>query len=345
MSRRELLLVFVIDPLPALIPAHDTSVALMEAAQSRGHRLLATTVPELRVRDGRAVARCVPVTLRPARLDSGRWRADPDWFATGPHEDHVLDGVDAVFMRADPPVDASYLRATYLLDLIDQARTLVFNAPAGLRDANEKLFTLRFPELIPPTAVSADMAEIAGLVAEWGRAVLKPTDAMAGRGVLLLEASSPNLRSLLEMTTDRGRSHVIVQRYLSESAALGDRRVIVLDGEPLGVIRRLAAPGEFRCNMAAGGRVEADTVTARDREICARLAPDLARLGLVFAGLDVIGDRLTEVNVTSPTGVREIDALCGTSIAGDTIAWIERRCARSSTSPQSGGGTVRTGPR
>lgn len=327
-----LTLVVIADPLPTLLPAHDTSVAIMEAAQRRGHRVLATTAAALSVRGGRASARCRALRLIPATLADGHWTAPADWCHAGPEEDIALDRADAVLMRTDPPVDEEYLRATYLLDYIDRRHTLLVNDPTGLREANEKLFTLRFPELAPDTLVSADLRELAAAVARWGQAVLKPTDAMGGRGVLLLRPDDPNLRSALEISTNWWRRQVIVQEWLA-AAADGDRRVIVLDGEPVGVIRRVAAEGEFRCNMAVGAAVLADSVSARDKEICAALRPELCRLGIVLAGLDVIGDHLTEVNVTSPTGVREIDALCGTSLAELIVEHIEQRCGRFGAGP------------
>ncbi len=228
-------------------------------------------------------------------------------------------------MRTDPPVNAQYLRATYLLDLVDPGRTLLVNSPAGVRNANEKLFALRAPELGPATLVSADRRQIRETIGTWGRAVLKPTDGMAGRGILLLHPADPNLASILDSATERGQSQVVVQQWLPASAE-GDRRVIVLDGQPIGVVRRIACAGEFRCNMAVGARVVADAVTDRDRAICARLAPLLQEQGLVFVGLDVIGDCLTEINVTSPTGLREIDALTGSHLAADIVAWVESHC-------------------
>lgn len=321
-------LVFVIDPIETLLPGHDTSVALMEAAQLRGHRVLVTTAGQLAFHAGEAVARCTPVTLRPAVLHEGRWVTDPDWFALGEPVDYALAHAAVVFMRTDPPVDAAYLRATFLLDLVDPARTLIVNSPAGVRNANEKLFGLRLADLMPPTLVTADRAHIRDAVRDWGRAVLKPTDAMAGRGILVLDPGDPNLASILDSATERGSVQVVVQRWIDtvDQAAAGDRRVIVVDGEPLGVIRRLAGGGDFRCNMAAGAAVVADSVSDEDRVLCARLQPHLRAHGLHFVGLDVIGGWLTEVNVTSPTGVREIDALTGSSLALEVIAWAERVC-------------------
>ncbi|TCK26207.1 glutathione synthase [Pseudonocardia endophytica] len=318
-------IVIVADPLPDLNPGHDTTVALMEAAQERGHELLCTTAARLRIRDTRTYAACRSVAVVPAKLADGHWTAVDDWYRAGPEQDVRLDDVDVVAMRTDPPFDGNYLNATYLLDQVDDRKVVMVNKPAGLRTANEKLFTLRFPDLIPDTLVTADPREIVSTVRRWGRAVLKPTDGMAGRGILQLRPDDSNLPSILELATLRGTRQVVVQRYLSE-ADHGDRRIIVLDGEPIGVVRRVAVPGEFRCNMAAGARAVADQVTPQDKQLCAAMAPDLAELGIVFAGIDVIGDRLTEVNVTSPTGIREIDALSGSDLPRLVVEAWERSC-------------------
>jgi len=315
-------MLFVVDELATLLPSHDTSVALMEAAQLRGHRVLVTSASGLGYQDGVVTARCQDVTLRPAVLHGRRWITDREWFQLGEAYDYPLDEAQVVFMRTDPPVDAEYLRATYLLDLVDPDRTIVINSPKGLREANEHLFALRVPELSPPTLVSADARQIRDTVGDWGRAVLKPTDGMAGRGVLILAAGDPNLASIVDTATDRGRVQVLVQQWVP-ACAHGDRRVIVLDGTPIGAVRRIAGEDEFRCNMATGAAAVTDSVTDLDRDICAELAPHLRAHGLVFVGIDVIGDRLTEVNVTSPTGLREIDALSGTQLAEDVVAWVE----------------------
>ena len=322
---QSLSMVFITDEISGLLPAHDTSVALMEAAQLRGHRVLVTSAGQLGFRDGVPVARCTPVTLRPCVLHNGKWIADQEWYSLGEPVRYPLNDAAAVFMRTDPPVDAGYLRATYLLDLVDPGRTLLVNSPAGVRNANEKLFALRALELGPPTLVSADRQEIRAVVAGWGRAVLKPTDWMGGRGVLILDPADPNLCSLLDNATDRGRSQVVVQQWIA-ACSDGDRRVIVLDGEPVGVVRRIAGADDFRCNMATGAVPVADVVTERDRAICARLTPLLRAQGLVLVGIDVIGGLLTEVNVTSPTGIREIDALTGSQLAAQVIAWAESNC-------------------
>jgi glutathione synthase len=314
--------VFISDPLESLQPAHDSSVALMEAAQLAGHRVLVTDIGSLAIVEGKATALCREAQLSPAVLDDGRWLVATHWFAVSAPRPVVLDDVSAVFMRTDPPVDANYLRATFILDLVDPTGTLLVNAPAGLRDANEKIFAMRLPDLCPPTLLSARRDDIIDAVNAWGAAVLKPTDGMGGRGIVLLNPHDPNLHSILDTATQRGREHVIVQKFVPAVADEGDRRVILLDGQPVGVLRRMASGSEFRCNMATGAHVHADTVTDRDRDICRELAPELRSRGLHFVGIDVIGGLLTEVNVTSPTGLREIDALCDTHLGGDIIDWV-----------------------
>jgi len=319
-------LLFIVDPLDTLNAAHDTSVALMEAAQLAGHRVYATTVVDLAVLEGRPVARAVDLRLRPAVLAEDKWIADADWYTASPAQEMDLNAMSAIFMRTDPPVDASYLRATFILDLVDPTQTLVINSPSGLRDANEKMFGLHFPELGPPTVVTADRDRIREVLRRWGAAVLKPTDGMGGRGIMLLSPGDLNLNSILDTATVRGRDHIVIQQYIP-AVSFGDRRVIVLDGEPVGAVCRVAAGAEFRCNMATGAQVVADSVTERDREICAVLGPALVRRGLYFAGIDVIGGYLTEVNVTSPTGLREIDALCHSTVSAEVISWVGSACA------------------
>ncbi|MYW71945.1 glutathione synthase [Pseudonocardia sp. SID8383] len=329
-SRPRLDLLFIIDPVETLTAGHDTSVAMMESAQARGHRILTTTMRDLRISGGRAVAECIPLSLRPAELKDGRWYARDDWYTAGPVERWDLREMDAVFVRTDPPVDAAYMRGTYILDYVDESRTLVVNRPDGLRNANEKFFPLRWPDLCPDTVFTSSVGEVLELARSWGTAVIKPTDGMAGRGVMLLRDGDPNLRSIVEAVSCRGRDQVVVQRYIDRCDE-GDRRVIVLDGAPIGVVRRIASGAEFRCNMAAGASVVADTITPRDKEICDRIAPTLAEYGLYFVGIDVIGDQLTEINVTSPTGVREIDAFAGTRLSENVLCWVENRVRRLNT--------------
>lgn len=312
---------FIIDPIERLDPGHDTSVAFMEAAQELGHEVWITQLHHLSVVDSKAWALLEPVSLKPVGLVQGRWVAAEQWYTLGLPQLLPLESMDAVFMRKDPPVTLSYLYATYILDCIDPHKTQVINAPSGLRHANEKMYALQFTEAVPETIVSHDKAIIRQFTEEKGSAVLKPLDGKAGEGILLLNPGDRNLNSLIEISTKRGQTPVMVQIYLPAAQA-GDKRIILLDGQPIGAINRVPAEREFRGNMAAGGSVVPCDLTQRDLQICSQLAPTLQRDGLVFVGIDIIGDYLTEVNVTSPTGVREVDRLEGTRLGHQVITWL-----------------------
>ncbi|MBD2002225.1 MULTISPECIES: glutathione synthase [Cyanophyceae] len=314
---------FIIDPIQRLDPGHDSSVALMEAAQALGHEVWITQANLLSVVDGKAWALLEPVQLKPVQLVNGLWVAESAWFAVGDRTLSPLESMDAVFMRTDPPVTVPYLYATYILDYIDPAKTLVINAPKGLREANEKMYALQFTEAIPETIVSADKGVIREFLEAKGTAVLKPLGGKAGEGILFLDGSDRNFNSLIELSTLQGRVPVMVQTYLP-AAKDGDKRIILLNGEPIGALNRIPTGKEFRGNMAVGGRVAETEITEREREICTQLAPTLQRDGLIFVGIDVIGGYLTEVNVTSPTGIREADRLNGTRLGHQVVEWVEK---------------------
>ncbi|NJN20829.1 MAG: glutathione synthase [Leptolyngbya sp. RL_3_1] len=319
---------FIIDPIARLDPGHDSSVALMEAAQVLGHEVWITQFTQLGVTAGQAMATLQPVTLTPVTLGGGdqsapegqRWEAVPNWYQLGESVYQPLDTMDAVFMRTDPPVTVPYLYTTYVLDYVDPNKTLVINSPAGLRAANEKMYALQFTEAIPETIVSRDKQVIRDTVHRWGKAVLKPLGGKAGEGILFLADGDPNLNSMVEISTHQGLEPVMIQTYLPE-AKDGDKRVILLNGEPIGAVNRIPTGSEFRGNMAVGGRVAKVAVTERDREISQQLAPRLRQDGLIFVGIDIIGGYLTEVNVTSPTGIREIDRLDGVQLGYQVIKW------------------------
>jgi glutathione synthase len=315
-------LAFIIDPIAKLDPGHDTSVALMEAAQQRGHQVWITQASSLGVEHSAAYAWLQPVQLEPVTLQDGLWVAKPDWFKVGEAAWTNLSEMDAVFMRTDPPVTVPYLYATYLLDYVNPATTKVINAPAGIRAANEKMYALQFKEAIPETIVSQDKRVIRRVVEQWGAAVLKPLGGKAGEGILFLEGQDRNFNSIIEVSTKQGIEPVMVQTYLP-AAKDGDKRIILLNGEPIGAVNRIPTGKEFRGNMAVGGRVAATEITDRERDICAQLAPTLQRDGLIFVGIDIIGGYLTEVNVTSPTGIREIDRLSGVQLGHQVMAWLE----------------------
>jgi glutathione synthase len=314
-------LAFIIDPIAKLDPGHDTSVALMEAAQRLGHEVWITQANQLGVVQGRAMARLTSVQLVPVELQAGRWVAANPWFELGDSSVQPLDSMDVVWMRTDPPVTVPYLYATYILDAIDPTKTQVMNSPAGIRAANEKMYALQFTQAIPETIVSQDKVVIRDFLEKQGAAVLKPLGGKAGEGILFLEPSDRNFNSLIEISTQQGQVPVMVQTYLPE-AKLGDKRIILLNGEPIGAVNRIPTGKEFRGNMAVGGAVAQTDITPREQEICAQLAPTLRRDGLMFVGIDVIGGYLTEVNVTSPTGIREIDRLNGVSLGEQVMQWL-----------------------
>lgn len=315
-------LAFIIDPIERLDPGHDTSVALMEAADLVGHEVWITAMSDLSAIDGKTWAKLSRVHLVPVELEGDRWISVPDWYRLSETVFTPLEEMDFVWMRKDPPVTIPYLYATYLLELIDPARTRVINSPQGLREANEKLYTLQFASVMPETIVSLDKAIIREFVTEKGAAVLKPLGGKAGEGILFLKPDDRNFNSMIEISTRWGQEPVMIQTYLP-SAKDGDKRIIVLDGEPIGAVNRIPTGSEFRGNMAVGGRVAKTEITPRELEICATLAPKLRRDGLVFVGLDVIGGYLTEVNVTSPTGIREIDRLDNVRLGEKVIQWLE----------------------
>ncbi|KAI9132513.1 glutathione synthase [Acaryochloris sp. CCMEE 5410] len=314
-------LAFIIDPISALDPGHDTSVALMESAQAAGYEVWMTQFDQLSVLEGQAWATLTPVTLKPVKLVDGVWVSVKDWFVLGDPQFQPLTHMDAVWMRKDPPVTVSYLYATYLLDYVDPQQTLLINHPRGLRAANEKMYALQFQGAIPETIVSQDKRVILQFVQDKGMAVLKPLGGKAGEGILLLQAEDRNLNSLIEISTRRGQEPVMVQVYLPE-AQQGDKRIILLDGEPIGAVNRVPRGQEFRGNMATGGRVVQAQITDREKSICSQLGPVLKRDGLMFVGIDIIGGYLTEVNVTSPTGIREIDRLDNTSLGEKVMHWL-----------------------
>jgi glutathione synthase len=313
---------FIIDPISQLDPCHDTSVALMEAAQILGHEVWVTEVDQLTVIQGKAYAQLKPVQLKPIQLVEGRWKAEEHWYQIGEKKLLALEEMNVVLMRKDPPVTVPYLYATYILDLINPQKTLVINSPQGLRNANEKMYALQFQSVIPETIVSQDKAVIQEFVEAKGAGVIKPLGGKAGEGILFIPAGDRNFNSLIEISTKQGQEPVMVQTYLP-AAKEGDKRIILLNGKPIGAVNRIPTGNEFRGNMAVGGRIAKTEITDREREICQVVAPKLQADGLYFVGLDIIGGYLTEVNVTSPTGVREIDLFNNSCLGKEVITWME----------------------
>src|SRR5512139_371799 len=311
-------LLFIVDPLAGLKPYKDSSVAMMRAAVARGHAVFAAEGRQLMVKDGIARADC-------AWLDVG---GDADWYRVTRTDKLALTDFDAVLMRTDPPVDTDYLLATHLLGIAEANGARVLNRPASLRDFNEKLAILNFPQFVAPTLVSAGATEIRHFLADHHDVIVKPLTEMGGSGVFRLTRTDPNRNAILETLTRRGRRAIMAQRYLPEIAE-GDKRILLIAGEVVPwALARIPQAGETRGNLAAGGTARAQPLSARDREIAETIAPWAMANGVFLAGLDVIGDCLTEINVTSPTGFQEIAAQTGHDVAAQFIAAIERGCSR-----------------
>jgi glutathione synthase len=302
------------DPIERIDIGGDSTFALALEAQARGHSLLYYGPRDLTFRDGKVTARVRPLSVRNARGDH---------FTLGESSVVDLATTDVVLMRQDPPFDMSYITATHLLERI-HPRTLVVNDPAHVRNAPEKLFVTEFKGLMPPTLITSDRMEIDAFRAEHKDIIVKPLYGNGGAGVFRVKPDDENLGSMLEMFTAFYREPVIVQRYVPE-VRKGDKRIILVDGEYAGAINRVPAQGEARSNMHVGGKAEATTLTQREKDICAAIGPELKRRGLIFTGIDVIGDYLTEINVTSPTGIWEVKRFGGADIAALVWDAIEKR--------------------
>ena len=305
------------DPLDKINIAGDSTFALMLAAQERGHRLFHYAAGDLSYRDGRLIAPAHPVTVQRVAGDHYRF------------EDvrtiDLADDVDVVLMRQDPPFDLAYITATHLLERI-QGQTLVVNDPAAVRNAPEKLFVLDYAEFMPPTLITRRLEEARAFHAEHGEVVVKPLYGNAGSAVFHVGKTDANLAALTELFGQVWREPFMVQAFLPD-VSKGDKRIVLVDGKPAGAVNRLPKAGEIRSNLAVGGTGAATELTPREREICAKLGPELAKRGLLFVGIDVIAGYLTEINVTSPTGIVAIDRFNGTDTP--SLIWdaIEARFA------------------
>ena len=307
-------LLFVVDPLAGLKPYKDSSVAMMRAAVARGHAVYAAEARQLAIQDGIAHAACSALEVRPA----------DDWYRVTQTDSRALKDFDAVVMRTDPPVDTDYLLATHLLGVAEANGARVLKRPACLRDFNEKLAILNFPQFVAPTLVSAAAADIGGFLAEHHDIIVKPLTEMGGAGIFRLTTADPNRNAILETLTRRGRRAIMAQRYLP-AIKDGDKRILLIDGDVVPwALARIPLAGETRGNLAAGGTARAQPLSARDREIAETIAPWAKGHGIFLAGLDVIGDCLTEINVTSPTGFQEITAQTGHDVAAQFITAVER---------------------
>lgn len=304
------------DPIETVNIDADSTFVLALEAQKRGHRLWHYLPKHLSFRDGAVTAKARPLAVR---------REKGNHYTLGDWEELDLRTMDVVLMRQDPPFDMAYITATHILDHI-HPKTLVVNNPAEVRNAPEKLFVTHFDGLMPPTLITADMDRIRAFREEHGDIIVKPLFGNGGAGVFRIQPGDENLGSLVELFTQYSREPLIVQRYLP-AVRQGDKRIILIDGAPAGAINRVPAQGEARSNMHVGGRPEKAELTARDKEICAAIGPELKRRGLIFVGIDVIGDVLTEINVTSPTGLQEINRFDGVCLEADIWDAIEGKLA------------------
>lgn len=306
----------VMDPIGTITPYKDSTLAMLLAAQHRGWRLHYMEPADLYMRDGEARAATRSLTVHDDNTH---------WYQLSAADDRSLAELDCVLMRKDPPFDMRYVYATYTLERAQAAGTLVVNDPRALRDINEKLAILRYPQCCAPTLVSAAPDRLRAFVAEQQDAVVKPLDKMGGDEVYRVTPEDVNLTVILDHLTQQGREPVMAQRFIPDIVA-GDKRILLVDGEPVPyALARIPRTGEFRGNLAAGGRGEAVPLTERDRWIAEQTGPTLAAMGLLFVGLDVIGQYLTEINVTSPTCIRELDAQCGLDIGGSLMSRIAER--------------------
>jgi glutathione synthase len=302
------------DPIEKIDISGDSTFALALEAQARGHGLLYYGPRDLTFRENKVTARVRPLNVRAVKGDH---------FALGDSFVYDLSAADVILMRQDPPFDMAYITATHILERL-HPKTLVVNNPAEVRNAPEKLFVTEFADFIPPTLITSDRIEIAEFRAQHKDIILKPLYGNGGAGVFRVRADDENMGSLLEMFTLFYREPVIVQRYLPE-VRQGDKRIILVDGEFAGAINRVPAAGESRSNMHVGGRPEKTELTAREKDICAAIGPELKRRGLIFTGIDVIGGTMTEINVTSPTGIQEVKRFGGADIAALIWDAIEQK--------------------
>ncbi|MGM0594294.1 MAG: glutathione synthase [Pseudomonadota bacterium] len=306
----------IMDPIGAIKYHKDSTLAMLLAAQQRGWEIHYMEMADLDMEQGEAVANMRPLEV----FDDER-----HWYRLGEPARRPLGQLDAILMRKDPPFDMEYIYATYILEQAEQCGTLVVNRARSLRDANEKVFTSHFPQCTPPTLISRDSARLRAFIQHHGDTILKPLEGMGGASIFKTAPGDPNTSVIIETLTEHGSRFAMAQRYIPEISA-GDKRILLIDGEPVPyALARIPANGELRGNLAAGGRGQGVALTERDRWICHQVADTLRKMGLLFVGLDVIGDYLTEINVTSPTCIRELDREYGLDIGGTLMEAIARR--------------------
>jgi glutathione synthase len=310
---------FIMDPIHTIHIDKDTTFVFMLESQERGNEIWYTELKDIFVRDGRVWATVSEISLK----------RSADFYKLGRVDTAPLESFHVVWMRKDPPFSLDYLYATYFLSLIDHSSTLVINNPKGIRESNEKLYTLHFPDIIPPSLVAKDIDCVRDFVSEvGGEIVVKPLDGHGGQGVFYVREGDKNANVILETVTEFGSRYVLAQKFIREVSE-GDKRVVLLNGEPLGAVLRISKPGgEFRCNFHSGGSPHKSKLEERDLHICETLAPRLREDGLYFVGIDIVGGYLTEINTTSPTGVQEINRLDETKLETQVLDFVEEKCQR-----------------
>ncbi len=309
---------FVMDPIGTVNIEKDTTFVLMLEAQARGHEVWYLELKDLFVKEDEAFGNATRISLQRSET----------FYKLGETKTMPLDRFDAIWMRKDPPVNNDFLYATYILSLLDEKRTKVLNNPTGIRESNEKLYSLFFPEVIPQSIVTKNISQLEEFLTEaGGEIVVKPLDGHGGEGIFYVREGDRNANVILESITKFGTEYVIAQKFI-EKVSEGDKRIIVLNGEPLGAVLRIPKPGgEFRSNFHSGGSPSQSDLTGRDIEICNTIAPRLRKDGLYFVGIDVIGGYVTEINTTSPTGVQEINTLNGVKLETRVIEFAEELCS------------------
>ncbi len=310
-------LAVVMDPIEDIKPAKDSTLAMLVAVQKRGWELAYLELADLRLRDGKAFGRARPLRVRASLAD---------WFTRGEPQEQALGDFDVILMRKDPPFDTEYIYSTYVLERAELQGALVVNRPQGLRDMNEKVYTAWFPQCCAPTLITRDMTDMHAFLHEHGRIVVKPLDGMGGHSIFVVARGDKNTNVTFETLTEYGRRYAIVQTYIPEIVVKGDARVLLIDGEPVPyALARIPSETDNRGNLAAGARGEGRPLSDRDRWLCAQIGPAMRERGMLFVGLDVIGDYVTEINVTSPTGIRELDKQFGIDIGSLLMDAVERR--------------------
>ena len=310
----------VMDPIDHIKPVKDTTLGMLLAAQARGWELTYLELPDLWLRDGTAWGRTRRLAVR-KNLD--------DWFTLSEGGTGKLADLDVILMRKDPPFDTEYIYSTYILERAEAGGALVVNRPQGLRDMNEKVYTAWFPDCCAPTLITRNMADMAAFLLEHQKVVVKPLDGMGGRSIFVIQRGDKNTNVVFETLTDYGQRYAIVQRYLPEIVTRGDARVLLVDGEPVPYgLARIPTETDNRGNLAAGARGEGRPLSERDRWLASRIGPTMRERGMMFVGLDVIGDYVTEINVTSPTGARELEKQFNIDVGAMLMDAIERRLQR-----------------